>query len=219
MAEETRIELYCPMCNVLVDTRVEAEHVVSTPQLRGAPYAPEDLCDCPHDVNVYALTACLRCEQVFLVRTDHVDIPGEFSSFQGREILHPQVRSIELASVPEHIRNPFREALEARRCGLHSSCVVMCRKAIEGVCHHFGIKRGKLVKRIEKLREAGHIDERLGEWADGLRLLGNDAAHDFEHTLGASDAADALEFAEAILLYVFTLRTRFEEFKARRAGS
>jgi hypothetical protein len=61
------------------------------------------------------------------------------------------------------------------------------------------------------------IDERLLEWADGLRVLGNVGAH-FTDRAGVSkqDASDALELIEAMLDYVYVFSAKFEQFKARR---
>ncbi|HAA85638.1 MAG TPA: hypothetical protein DCE14_04705 [Kosmotogaceae bacterium] len=62
------------------------------------------------------------------------------------------------------------------------------------------------------------IDNRLAEWADGVRAVGNEAAHDTETELTKDDAKDALDFTEAIIMYVFSLNTRFESFKSRRGN-
>ncbi len=72
--------------------------------------------------------------------------------------------------------------------------------------------------RLESLRKNGHIDQKLLTWADELRLIGNDAAHDLDIVIEQVDAQDALEFVEAILMYAFSLTLKFEEFKKRRAS-
>jgi hypothetical protein len=46
--------------------------------------------------------------------------------------------------------------------------------------------------------------------------LGNEAAHDTQTELSKNDARDALDFTEALLMYVFVLNGRFEAFSARR---
>jgi hypothetical protein len=48
------------------------------------------------------------------------------------------------------------------------------------------------------------------------RLVGNEAAHDVEAAVTADDARDILEFTEALLMYVFTLDTKFRSFAERR---
>jgi hypothetical protein len=92
----------------------------------------------------------------------------------------------------------------------------MCRKCLEAVCVVLGVQNGSLSQRLRKLRDSGRIEARLYEWADELRLVANDAAHDLEVRISKQDAVDSLDFVEAILLYVFALDQRFRDFRARR---
>ncbi len=73
------------------------------------------------------------------------------------------------------------------------------------------------MKRLERLRDQGVIEGRLHEWADELRIVGNEAAHDVSVEVSAQDAADTLEFTRAVLEYAYTFRQRFERFRKRRA--
>ena len=68
------------------------------------------------------------------------------------------------------------------------------------------------------MRTNGHSDQKLLTWADELRLIGNDAAHDLDIVIDQIDAQNALEFVEAILMYVFSPTRKFEEFKNRRVS-
>ena len=51
------------------------------------------------------------------------------------------------------------------------------------------------------------------QWANGVRIVGNDAAHDLKMEITKTDAKDTLDFTEAVLLYVFVLQSRFSEFQ------
>jgi predicted LPLAT superfamily acyltransferase len=75
------------------------------------------------------------------------------------------------------------------------------------------------VKSLEKMKNDGLIDDRLYEWADTLRLAGNEAAHDVNVTVSRDDARDMLEFTNAILDYLFSFCDKFERFKLRRKRS
>lgn len=68
-----------------------------------------------------------------------------------------------------------------------------------------------------KLRELGLIDSTIAEWADALRLVGNEGAHYTDKKVSRDDAEDALAFAEALLDHIYVLRHRLEEF-ANRCG-
>jgi hypothetical protein len=50
----------------------------------------------------------------------------------------------------------------------------------------------------------------------GVRLLGNQAAHDPESIVTVADARDVLEFTEALLIYIYALDHRYAEFQKRR---
>ena len=92
----------------------------------------------------------------------------------------------------------------------------MCRKTLEALCVEHSIKERNLATALKKANESGLIDGRLAEWAEELRIAGNEAAHDVDKKMSGEDARDLLEFTEAILEYVFTFRDRFERFQRRR---
>lgn len=75
-----------------------------------------------------------------------------------------------------------------------------------------------LFKGLEKLKENGLVDAILAEWADALRILGNEGAHYTGKQVPRDDAEDALAFAEALLDHIYVLRKRFEKFATRRAS-
>ena len=111
---------------------------------------------------------------------------------------------------------PSRKLRLLSLSGVHTASAIMCRKTIEGVCAEHGVAERNLSASLKKMKENGLIDERLFEWSDALRLVGNEAAHG----VGVSkpDAKDMIEFTNAILDYMFSYRDRFEQFKKRRAG-
>ena len=93
----------------------------------------------------------------------------------------------------------------------------MCRKCLEALCLELNGNSGRNLKqKLRLLHENGQIDRKLYSWAEQLRDIGNDAAHDFKAPIKKDDAKDAFEFLEAILMYTFLLNWRFEDFKARR---
>jgi hypothetical protein len=120
--------------------------------------------------------------------------------------------------MPETASRVYAAAARSYQVGLYEPCVIMCRKCIEALCQELGATKGNLKQRLENLQTNGHIDQKLLTWADELRLIGNDAAHDLNIVIEQVDAQNALEFVEAILMYVFSLTRKFEEFKNRRAS-
>jgi hypothetical protein len=120
-------------------------------------------------------------------------------------------------SVPEPIRASFDETLACFAGRTYTATAIMCRRTVEGVCMHHGAPKGTLEKQLKWLQTQGIIEQGLFDWADMLRLAGNDAAHNVDVTLSQNDARDLVDFADAHLQYVFTFKDQFKAYKQRRA--
>lgn len=90
------------------------------------------------------------------------------------------------------------------------------RRALEAFCHDHGATESNLARSLKKLADGGLLDQRLFNWANGLKALGNVGAHASETPVDRRDAKDALELADAILEYVYVFTVKYEEFAARR---
>lgn len=219
MTEETErktFDVFCDQCNLQTTARVVATHVETKPV--NAHQALTDPVDTPYYVTEYAIALCSKCDRVFLVESDFYEIPGEVCAPQGVSVLYPTDRNISTDGMPETASRAYAAAARSYQVGLYEPCVIMCRKCIEALCQELGATKGNLKERLDSLRKSGHIDQKLATWADELRLIGNDAAHDLDIVIEQVDAQNALEFVEAILMYAFSLTRKFEEFKNRRAS-
>jgi hypothetical protein len=210
------IDVFCSQCNMLTAARVVATHIKTTPA--NPIEAAIDPVDTPYYIVNYALALCSRCEAVFLIESNFYEIPGEFCAPQGEEILYPTNRKVSMDGMPKSTARAYAAAARSYQVGLYEPCIIMCRKCIEALCQELGVTKGNLKERLMSLRSNGQIDQKLLIWADELRLIGNDAAHDLDIIIEQVDAQDALEFVEAILMYTFSLTRKFEEFKNRRAS-
>lgn len=214
--KERKINTYCERCNLQTAAIIVASHVKTSPlSLREAAINPVDT---PYYVVEYSIALCSKCERVFLVESVSCELPGEFCTPQEENILYPTNRKLSIDGMPENTARAYTAASRSYQAGLYEPCVIMCRKCIEALCQELGATKGNLKQRLEKLRSSGQIDKKLSSWADELRLIGNDAAHDLDIIIEQNDAQDALEFVEAILMYAFSLTRKFEEFKNRRAS-
>ena len=208
------ISLFCVPCNAQIEAQVIAQHTYTELAPGGDPAYPVDSL---HYVTVFTFAACKRCGQPFLTEQCFNEIPGDFSLPQDDAIqIYPQQRNIPLESIPGTVSRPYLAALTALRVQLYEPCVIMCRKCVEALCSERGASKGNLSQRLVRIQQDGKIDKILLTWADGLRMIGNDAAHDLNADITIADAKDAIEFVEAILLYVFVLQERFSEFQNRR---
>jgi hypothetical protein len=163
----------------------------------------------------YYLVRCPKCEAPILVVRDVY--PDESVS---SERLFPPSRSRANPSLPYIVRNAFSEALSCHhRAKAYTASALLCRKTLEAVCAEHQINEKDLAASIKKMHDTQIIDPRLYDWADTLRLAGNEAAHAVTATISREDSQDMIDFTNALLEYVFSFRDKFEEFKKRRTKS
>lgn len=205
------LHVYCSICNLRNEARVIGTHIKSCMANTG-----NDPIDSPYYVTVYKFAVCKSCGSPFLHEQDFIEVPGEVSVSQGEQVLYPYQHELLGDGLPETVRRAQHNAARSYAAGLYEPCVIMCRKCLEAMCYELGEKKGSLQQRLLELQNKKIIDSKLIIWADGLRLIGNDAAHDPEIEIEQIDAIDSLHFIEAILMYVFTLNERYEEFRNRR---
>jgi hypothetical protein len=191
--------LECKNCSAIVDAKVLAEH---DDHDRNEPPGKWFFCVCP------------RCNIPMLSVV--CDYGHGFDPDTMSRVFPPVDRRQLGFAVPRHIRDVFNEAEVCFRAKAYTASAIMCRKTLEGLCAAHGAKTGTLAKRLEKLKKDGIIEARLFEWADSLRIFGNEAAHGVDSQISPQDCEDILEFTEALALYVLTYRDKFESFKKRR---
>jgi hypothetical protein len=128
--------------------------------------------------------------------------------------VYPMAHAIS-PSVPADLRREWEEGRTCLESRAYTACVVMVRRTLEGTCKQQGVKKRTLAESLRELRAQGLIDGTLAEWADALRVLGNQGAHFTGKAISRADAEDSLAFAEALLDHVYVLRKRFLEFQER----
>ncbi len=193
----------CGHCN----TRVQGkEHGRYDFYLEDMPFAEERV-----------LVSCGNCKWPNLIGREFYGTLGGTDQW-GEWRVHPATTRTFGPDVPKAVRKTYDEAQVNLRSGSFLSTALMCRRSIELLAKDQGATKGDLAKKLAKLQEEGVIDLRLFEWADALRLAGNDAAHedDADYDISKEDADDLITFTEAIIDYVYIYKARFDEFRARR---
>jgi hypothetical protein len=159
----------------------------------------------------YTFLKCPSCESPFILLQEDFGLgwgtPEQIFPPKDKRMSH---------SIPEQIQKAFQEAAICYKSKSHTAAAIMCRKALEGICNDHNVKSGNLAARVKDLKVQGIIDNRLYEWAEALRIFGNEAAHDVNVTVSRRDAKDILEFTEALLEYIYTYRDKFQRFMNRR---
>lgn len=190
--------LECDNCSCLVDAEVLHSYNLDSPD---------------GDTYLISFSRCPKCSAPFL-SSQSWDFDGFGTPFR----MYPIHTDSFAGSLPRPIRAAFEEAVTCLRAKAFTAAAIMCRKTLEGICAEHSIKERNLAKSLEKLRDTEVIDKKLFEWADSLRIFGNDAAHDVSVVISAQDARDILDFTRALVEYVFTFRERFAAFQKRRAS-
>jgi hypothetical protein len=183
----------CGRCEVAIDAVIEGRYAFGEDD---SPAERVFLCRCP------------RCNEPVLLRDDEISDPVQiFPTFD-----RPLSRS-----VPESIRKCFQEARECFRAHAHTATALMCRRTLEAIAKDHGVEERNLASSLNSMRDRGIIENRLFDWGEALRLVGNEAAHQVDRAVHGQDAQDVLEFTNALLEYLYTFRDRFDAFQKRRA--
>ncbi len=153
---------------------------------------------------VFTLLKCPNCGDPFLL----VGV--------GEAVLYPPEDNPINPNLPAPLKSAYAEAVSCFKSKAYTGTAMLCRKTLEGICAEYGVTGRNLVSNLKELKDRGIIENRLYDWADALRISGNEAAHDIKVTVSPEDARDILEFTNALLEYIFTFRDRFEQFKQRR---
>ena len=186
----------CKNCEALVDAEFIASYEYSNPEI-GPP-------------GTFSFLKCPSCESPLLIDQDDI-------FYVTPHRIYPPQEKVVSPNLPKPLQSSYGEAASCFKAKAYTATAIMCRKTLEGICAEHGVTGQNLVSALKQLKDQGIIENRLYEWADALRISGNEAAHDVNVTIAAEDARDILEFTNALLEYVFTFRDKFEAFKQRRA--
>jgi len=193
--------LECANCSLVVEGDVLCDYSLVN---------PEDIIE----AFKYTFAKCPKCDSpILFVQEREVDINSIY--WGDIKILHPQTDFHINPVIPDKIRETIVESVQCYRAKAYTATTIMCRRAIEGFCTIKGIKENNLALSIKKLKADGIINEQLFEWANELRLLGNEAAHNIDVSFTATDARDTLDFTIAILDFTYSFKDKFEKFKNR----
>lgn len=212
MHSET-LDVFCPTCNIMLEVRIIARGS-GEPRVNGV--TSLDGSDAAYHVDHYSVALCRRCNGPFLVRESLYGVPGEFETVTDETVLYPTSFGANLEGLPDSIARSMDQAHRSYSASSYDACALMCRRALEALCRTLSARGRTLASRLADMRESERIDARLLSWANGVRLVGNEAAHDVEAPVDAADARDILDFTEALLMYVFTLDAKFRSFVERR---
>ena len=159
-----------------------------------------------HTYGTYFYT-CPKCQE------------GVCASAKDNEIsdIYPKAEKAIPDHLPERVESYFRQGIDSLGESVDAAGM-MFRKSLEtALKNKFPETKGTLAQRIKQLAENASLTQDLADWADHIRIEGNDAAHD-EFT--ESQAREMHKFTELVLTYLFTLpkiaKRANEERQARK---
>ena len=214
--------LYCDTCNAFVNTEKIADYKIDEEidenyetylQNQEIPYRRIITVE-------HIFLKCVKCLNPFIIKkSEHFNQsenyePAILSNYEV-ETLYPTSEVNLGYCVPDSVKEAYKEALICYKNRAFVASVIMCRKAIEGICKVHNIDKGSLKTKLLAMKDNEIIEKTLFEWADNLRLLGNDAAHEVDISFSFIDASDTIDFTHAIIEYIFTYKKKFNDFKKR----
>lgn len=120
---------------------------------------------------------------------------------------------------PEDIGRIYVGARLALERGELDAAGMMIRKVLEVATKRvIPENSGTLAGRIDEMAKANLIPEAVKSWAHQIRIIGNEAAHEAVEP-PRSEVAEAVEFTDAFLIYVFTMPERVRKRQSRRGGT
>ncbi len=193
----------CPYCQSKVDAKVVGERHYYNP--------PDD--PIPSKVSV---AGCPSCGNTLVGLQEENGDPECEDRWSEAIRLWPQPKRTIAWTVPDIVKTSLEEADRCYYAGAYSACVVMCGRALEGICLHHNTKSSTLSDGLKELKEKEIIDKRLFTWGDEFRKVRNLGAHASTEKVSKQDARDVLDFTHAITDYVFVLSGKFDQFMERR---
>ena len=195
--------LECPKCNITIETKEIGSYTIE------------------HDGHIgsqrFTLLKCPNCWDPLLTE-ERLEHDYGMIDWGIPKRLFPNDEFHINPIIPEQLRKSLKECIQCLRSNSYTATVIMCRRTIEGFSQTKGVNESNLAKSIEKLKSKEIINSQLYEWANELRLIGNEAAHNIETIFSAEDARDSLEFTIAILDFTYSFKEKFENFKQRRTA-
>ena len=126
-------------------------------------------------------------------------------NWQVEEIWPKPEQTIAPSATPDAISRNFIQAENAAKSGYYDAAGMTYRRVLElTIKEKYPSGSGTLAKRIRDYAESGGLTASMREWADTVRVIGNESAHD-EAEPGKEDIDDLAAFSRVMLEYLYTM--------------
>lgn len=172
---------------------------------------------------LHAMMACARCNDTSVV----VLLPLPVGSLTPKDVPHIEdyFKPIDIRPKPETIEAPYgtpdriaRRFIEAEggfRSGHWNSAVTMYRSCLDIATKQLAPNHAKLAmaKRIRAMSTDNQLPPAMADWADQVRLDGNEAVHG-EDEFSEDEAAPLRHFTRMFLTYAYEMPQRVIDARA-----
>ena len=155
---------------------------------------------------------------------------GSIAVFQGHHSSHDTLRNAALECIypappsedappftPDRCRRFFRQGMSSLHTGNPDAAGAMFRKALEaGLKEKFLSNKRNLIDQIKEAADSGLLTQDMADWANHIRVSGNEAAHGDDYTMKQAKALQV--FTELVLIYLFELPGRLSEEQQKTAN-
>jgi hypothetical protein len=164
----------------------------------------------------FTFAVCARCQKPVLLR--RYDYGGGFDDDEYYRAYPALERQISFA-LPAGVRRAYDEAVKTEQAKAWSATAVMAGQALEAICRDYDHHIRTISDGLQKLLAAGVISQELFDWGNSLRVVRNRGAHANSRPVTADDARFALDFLQALLEILYSLRRKFEVWKKEAPSS
>lgn len=155
---------------------------------------------------------CRKCESPLLVGEEFYGSEDGRRQWSDPYRLYPARDDVLAPRIPRVVRSLREEAHGCFKAQAFSAATMMCCRTLEAAFVDHNVQYETIAGGLAEMRGQGMIDSRLFEWSEALPQL----ARRSEPDTSRDDARNVIEFTEALLSYLYRVRNRFQDFRARQ---
>lgn len=205
--EPTTIDCYCSVC------KHRTHHIVLG---KGINYSPDEDYFYRETLRV---VKCLGCDNVSFDKEveDESNVmynPEGYEELVREHISYPikenSIEPLRSWDIPTLVKNAYYESVDSLNNGNYLLAAIGFRVTVEALCLQKGIDTGKLVTKINRLRDKGIITAADCERLHEARFMGNESAHQIEKP-DREHLMMVLEVINNILNSLYIIEKKFKE--------
>ena len=166
-----------------------------------------------------AATAVFRVDKTTHTYLGSLDeLRTEFSKHPSKFFLvdfYPKPQTPEIPEhLPENVHTYYLEAVNSVKSSPNAAGAMFRKTLDTGLKKIDPGAKGRLIDRIKSATKTGKITQDMADWADRIRLDGNDAAHE-EDSFTPQQAEELHLFTRLVMMYLFSLPGMLEQWKIK----